>query len=67
LEDKCNINNIEINTVLFADDQVILGRKDDNLHRTIHRLNVISKDYNMRISIDKTKGFSLERERPYKN
>jgi hypothetical protein len=67
LEDKCYINNIEINTVLFADDQVILGKKEGNRHRTIHRLNVISEDYNMRISIDKTKGFSLERERPHKN
>jgi hypothetical protein len=56
LEGKFYINNIEINTLLFADYQVIL---EDNLPRAIHSLNVISKDYNMRISTDKTKVLAL--------
>jgi hypothetical protein len=34
---------------------VILASSEDNLQRAIHRLNVLSKDYNMRTSIDKTK------------
>jgi hypothetical protein len=53
LKDKFYINNIEINNPLSADDQVILANSEDNLQRALHRLNVISKDYNMRISIDK--------------
>jgi hypothetical protein len=58
------IINIEINTFLFADDQVILANSEDNLQRAIHRLHVISKDYNMIISIDKTKVFALRVKDP---
>jgi hypothetical protein len=39
VKDKFYINNIEINTLLFADDQVILANSRDNLQRAIHRLN----------------------------
>jgi hypothetical protein len=59
LKDKFYINNTEINTLHFADDQVILANSEDNLKKAIHTLNVISKDYNMRISIDKTKVLAL--------
>jgi hypothetical protein len=34
---------------------VILANSEGNLQIVIHRLNVIIKDYNMRMSIDKTK------------
>jgi hypothetical protein len=64
LKDKFYINSIEINTLLFADDQVILANSENNLQRAIHRLNVISKDYNMRISIDKTKVLTLRGKDP---
>jgi hypothetical protein len=64
LKDKFCINNIEINTLLFADDQVILANSEDNLQRAIHRLNVMSKDYNMRISVDKTKLLALRGKDP---
>jgi hypothetical protein len=64
LKDKFYINNIEINNLLFADDQLILANSEDNLQRTIHRLNVISKDYNVRISIDKTKVLALRGKNP---
>jgi hypothetical protein len=42
----------------------ILENSEDNLQSAIHRLNVISKDYNMRISIDKTKVLALRRKDP---
>jgi hypothetical protein len=64
LKDKFYINNIEINSLHFADDQVILATSEDNLQRAIHRLNVISKDYNMRISTDKTKVLALRGKDP---
>jgi hypothetical protein len=41
MKDRFYVNNIEINTVLFADDQVILANSKDTLQRAIHRLNVI--------------------------
>jgi hypothetical protein len=59
LKDKYYVNNIEINTFLFADDHVIVANSEDNLQRAIHRLNLKSKYYNMRISIDETKVLDL--------
>jgi hypothetical protein len=64
LKDKFYIHNIEINTLLFSGDQVILANSEDNLQRAIHRLNVISKDYNMRVSKDKTKDLALRGKDP---
>jgi hypothetical protein len=64
LKDKFYTNNIEINTLLFADDQVTLANSEDNLQRAIHRLNVISKDHNMRIYFDKTKVLALRGKDP---
>jgi hypothetical protein len=43
---------------------VILANSEDNLQSAIHRLNVISKVYNMRISIDKTKVVALKEKDP---
>jgi hypothetical protein len=59
LKDKFYIDNIDIDILLFADDQVILVNSEHNLQRVIHGLIVIGKDYNMRISIDKTKVLAL--------
>jgi hypothetical protein len=59
IEGQCYVNNIEINTFLFADDHVIVANSEDNLQRAIHRLNVKSKYYNMRIYIDETKVLAL--------
>jgi hypothetical protein len=64
LKDTFYRNNIEITTLLFADDQVILANSEDNLQRAIHRLNVTSKVYNMRISKDKTKALALRGKDP---
>jgi hypothetical protein len=64
LKDKFYINNIELHTLLFADDQAISVNSEDNLQRAIHRLNIISKNYNMRISIDKTKVLALRGKGP---
>jgi hypothetical protein len=43
---------------------VIFKNSEDNLQRAIHRLNVLSKDYNMRISTDKTKVLALRGKDP---
>jgi hypothetical protein len=43
---------------------VILANSEDNLQRTIHRLNVTIKDCNMRISINKTKVLALRGKDP---
>jgi hypothetical protein len=46
---------------------IFKGRREnliDNPQRAIHKLNVISIDYNMRISIDKTKVLALRGKDP---
>ncbi|NSM56166.1 RNA-directed DNA polymerase [Wolbachia endosymbiont of Atemnus politus] len=46
---------INLNTLLFADDQIIIGNSETELQRSIFKLTNIIKDYGMEISIEKTK------------
>ena len=46
---------VYLNTLLFADDQVIIQDSEDKLQKSIYILNQMSKDYNLKISRDKTK------------
>jgi len=47
--------NIYLNTLLFADDQVIIQDPEDKLQKSVCLLNQMSKDYNLKISMVKTK------------
>jgi len=47
--------NLYLNTLLFADDQVIIQDSEDKLQKSVYLLNQTSKDYNFKISTDKTK------------
>ena len=47
--------NLYLNTLLFADDQVIKQDSEDKLENSVYILNQISKDNNLKISTDKTK------------
>jgi len=47
--------NLYLNTLLFADDQVIIQDSEDKLQKCVYILNQMSKDYNLKISTDKTK------------
>jgi hypothetical protein len=40
--------NIEINTILFADDQILLAENEDDLQRAVTTLNKVMKTYNMK-------------------
>jgi ribosomal protein RSM22 (predicted rRNA methylase) len=44
-----------LHTLLFADDQVLIARSEDELQRAIHNLQKIVSDYDMSIYIKKTK------------
>jgi hypothetical protein len=41
--------------VLFADDQILLAEIENDLQRNLYHLNEILKDFNMKISTEKTK------------
>jgi hypothetical protein len=42
-----------LNTFLFADDQIIIQEKEDKLQRALHKLEIINKIYNLKISTQK--------------
>jgi len=47
--------NLYLNTLVFADDQVIIHDSKDKLQKSVYTLNQKSKDYNLKISMAKTK------------
>jgi hypothetical protein len=47
-----------LNTLLFADDQIIIQESGDELQRSIFYLNNICKSHNLKISINKTKTYA---------
>ena len=52
----------EINTVLFADSQVVLAETEDNLQRAISYLTITSEAYDMKLSSEKTKTTAFKRK-----
>jgi hypothetical protein len=48
------------NTLLFADDQLIVADTEDNLQRPVYLLYSISKEYNLEISTSKKKVFGFD-------
>jgi hypothetical protein len=49
------IRNLYLNTLFFADDQVIIQDSEGKLQKSVSMLNQMNKDYNFKISTDKTK------------
>jgi len=47
--------NQQLSMLLFADDQVIIPDREDNLQRAAHKLNQIITEYGLTISVQKTK------------
>jgi len=45
----------KVNILLFADDQVIIKDPEDKVQKSVYILNQMHKDYNLKISTDKTK------------
>jgi hypothetical protein len=53
-----------LNTLLFADDQIIIQESEDELQRSKFYLNNICKSYNFKISINKTKTMAFQGKYP---
>jgi hypothetical protein len=49
------IDDISLNTLLFADDQVVLADSEDNLQRAVYKLSNTANKYNLKMSAKKTK------------
>ncbi|KAJ4430268.1 hypothetical protein ANN_22480 [Periplaneta americana] len=53
-------SSIRLNTVVFADDQVLVANSEDNLLMGIFKLNKIIEEHGMKISPEKTKIMAFE-------
>jgi hypothetical protein len=44
-----------LQTVLFADDQLLIANTEDDLQNMAHKLQLTATNFNLKISNDKTK------------
>lgn len=50
---------MKMNCILFADDQVIIASSENQLQKATHKLCKIIKEYNLKISSEKTKSMAF--------
>ena len=48
-----------MNTILYADDQILMATSEDELQTMAHHLNLIARKYKMTISGTKTKSITV--------
>ena len=48
-----------MNTILYADDQILMATSEDELQTMAHHLNLIARKYKMTISSTKTKSMPM--------
>jgi hypothetical protein len=48
-----------IQIILYADDQVIIAKSEDELQMAVNGLNRIAKKYDMKVSTSKTKAIGV--------
>jgi hypothetical protein len=53
-------NKRYIGSILFADDQVLLAKSEDELQYNVMKLNQVLQPYDVKISTDKTKAMAME-------
>jgi len=56
--------NQQLRTLLFADDQVIIADRKDNLQRAAHKLKQIIREYGLTISVQKIKSMAFRGRDP---
>ena len=49
------VQDIILDTLLFADDQVIFSSSEDGLQMAVHKLEQATRKFNLKISTTKTK------------
>ena len=56
-----------VSTLLFADDQVIMQKREKDLQLAVFHLSPICKEYNLRISTHKTKDMGFRGKNPIRS
>ena len=54
-----NVRGKGNSTILFADDHTVLAKSEDELQRTVHSLEKVAEEYEVKISVPKTKVMAL--------
>jgi len=53
------VNDFLVNTILYADDQILMATSEEDLQTMPHHLNLIARKYKMTISSTKTKSMAM--------
>ena len=48
-----------VNTILYADDQILMAKSEDDLQTMAHHLNLIARKYKIIISNTKSKSMAM--------
>jgi hypothetical protein len=59
--------NLNLVTLLFADNQVIVAQNKDELQRAVYNLQVTASEFNMSVSAEKTKIMAFAGKEPVKS
>ena len=60
MKNGIQLNNRKlVNTILYADDQILMATSEDDLQTMAYRLNLIARKYKMTISSTKTKAMEM--------
>jgi hypothetical protein len=54
------MKNLILNTILFADDQVIVTSTEHDMQRAVYALNNVAIKYNLKISVNEIKTMALK-------
>jgi hypothetical protein len=60
-------NDTKLNTILFAEDQVVIANSEDNLQRGLHALHETVQSFGMKNSHQKTKIMAFKGTEPIRS
>jgi hypothetical protein len=59
--------NFNTDTMLFADDQILIAKSESDLQYSVHNLNKIATKYSLEINIEKTKVMAFKGRKPVRS
>lgn len=61
------LRNKNIQTILYADDQVVIADSEDTLQKSVYKLQLITEKYGLKISSNKTKTMAFKGRDPIRS
>lgn len=60
--DKGHVKEIDFNEILFADDTLLVARNTETITRILHKIELKSQEYNMKLNKDKCIALTMYKE-----